>query len=147
MRRFSAETEGVARAWEEALVEPQEDEFGNAGPPKRFTELGAMQLQRELRAVMDALAALLAEGSVRPHFSRLSNIVAVLSLERPSDILGYRGSVLRDESVFSIDDMAKVMRLRDDMVADAKGKGIDHVVGRLRALKLTEAEQEQGKGK
>jgi hypothetical protein len=113
--------EGLAGSWEAALFD------------KAFNEFGAMQLSKELREVVDSLSALLEEGSVRPQFSRLSQLALVLNLERPSDVLAYRDSI--PEEVFGADDIARALRLRGDMTPES----IDSAVGRLRALRLTDA--------
>ena len=72
-------------------------------------------------------------GLAQANAQRLSQLALVLNLERPSDVLAYRDSI--PEEVFGADDIARALRLRGDMTPES----IDSAVGRLRALRLTDA--------
>lgn len=58
---------------------------------KRFNQLGGLQLDREIRTVVQALSALAGGAPLRERFARVSQIATVLNLERVAEIIDYWG--------------------------------------------------------
>ena len=56
----------------------------------KFTRLGGLQFDRELRALVNFLTAV-TTSTVRDRFARLHQINTVLNLEQPQEVLEYYG--------------------------------------------------------
>ena len=81
----------------------------------RFTDWGALLLQKDVRLLQTRLSDLAPGHSVRPQFAALSQRVALLNLERPMDVLDtpLARAVLTDGQV------RETLSLRVDFEADA----------------------------
>ena len=100
----------------------------NSEPPKRFTDWGSLLLSKEVRLLQTFLAKILENASsqngstpARSHspatfqaWERLSQVVTVLQLERPSDWTLYQPT-----SVLTSNELKSAMQLRVDFSADA----------------------------
>lgn len=81
---------------------------------KKFSQLGGLQLDREVRTVVGAFSAL-ASGSVRDRFARLTQVATVLNLERVAEILDYWGDNAGAITWrLSPNEIKKVLALRSD---------------------------------
>ena len=58
--------------------------------PKRFNQLGGLQLDRDARTLVGHFSAM-TQRTVRDKFSRLTQMATILNLERVSEILDYWG--------------------------------------------------------
>lgn len=97
---------------------------------KRFTDWGSLLLSKEVRLLQAFLSRLLENTSSQPEkrqspaafqaWERLSQVVTVLQLEKPSDWILYQST-----SVLTPEELRTAMHLRVDFSADA----IDTVVG------------------
>ena len=78
-----------------------------------FTEFGAMQLEKEIRVVVDAIESLSATCSgVRSRFARLHHCSLLLNLERPGDLAGY--ALPPSAAVLKVAEIREVMKRRID---------------------------------
>ena len=72
-----------------------------------------MQLEKELRLVVDAIEALSPTCSgVRSRFARLHHCSLLLNLERPSDLAGY--ALPPSMAVLSVSEIREVLKRRTD---------------------------------
>lgn len=85
---------------------------------KRFNQLGALQLDKEVRGLVSQTSSL-TERTVRDKFARLSHISTALNLDNPAEILDYWG-----ENAGTMNwrltgrEVKQVLRLRRDFAPD-----------------------------
>jgi hypothetical protein len=88
--------------------------------PKRFNDWGSLLFSKQARILENHVALLLDKASednaipILPQWERLSQVVTVLQLERPSDWSFYQAT-----SVLSADELQAFLRLRVDFSGDA----------------------------
>lgn len=101
--------------------------FENTIATKLFNEWGAMQLEREVRNLLTRLSSKLQHtSSLRPQFIRLDQIVVVLNLLKPQDLLDYP-SVLEH---LSLNQVESFLTRR----AGFKRENIQHTMNQLKKL-------------
>jgi hypothetical protein len=124
-----------------AVLWSSSSDMGNGLPGKRFTDWGSLLLSKQVRVLQTYVSETLFRTAVEdgsgdvysssggtwrmllPIWERLSIAVTILQLERPSDWLAYRSTIL------STDEVSRTMNLRVDFSKDA----IDSVGSMLRA--------------
>ncbi|CAJ1930907.1 unnamed protein product [Cylindrotheca closterium] len=85
---------------------------------KRFTDWGSLLLSKQVRTIKNYISGLMESSSEHaiptlPQWERLSQVVTILQLEKPSDWSYYRGS-----STLTRDEVERTMRLRVDFSPD-----------------------------
>lgn len=86
-----------------------------------FNDLGALQFEREVSDMLARVSALVQEAGVRASFTRLFQLVLVLTLLDPLHVVDYVDSVA-DE--LSIADMETLLRMRVDFPHDAVARAV-----------------------
>ncbi|KAL3934272.1 MAG: hypothetical protein SGBAC_009974 [Bacillariaceae sp.] len=86
--------------------------------PKRFTDWGSLLLSKQVRTIKNYISGLMEASSEHaiptlPQWERLSQIVTILQLEKPSDWSYYQGS-----STLTPEEVERTMRLRIDFSPD-----------------------------
>mmetsp|Transcript_11219 Transcript_11219/g.26962 ORF Transcript_11219/g.26962 Transcript_11219/m.26962 type:complete len:755 (-) Transcript_11219:21-2285(-) len=86
--------------------------------PKRFTDWGSLLLSKQVRTIQNYISGLMETTSEHaiptlPQWERLSQVVTILQLEKPSDWSYYRGS-----STLTAEEVERTMRLRVDFSPD-----------------------------
>ena len=94
-------------------------------PLKQFTDWGSLLLSKQVRIVQNYITTLMEKALVSleqeqgipilPQWERLSQVVNVLQLERPSDWIEFYA----DSSVLSTEELDRILRLRADFSGDA----------------------------
>lgn len=83
-----------------------------------FTQLGGLQLEREIRRIVFKLSTEFPEVPIREQFSRLLQISSVLTLEHPEEAVDYL-QVNFSRTSLSENDMKRVLSLRADFKVGA----------------------------
>jgi hypothetical protein len=91
----------------------------------RFTRLGGLQFDRELRALVNFLTSV-TSSTVRDRFAKLHQINTVLNLEHPQEVLEYYGS----------SSSGVTWRLTPSEVREVLGRRNDFKSEEIRRLKL-----------
>jgi hypothetical protein len=109
----------------------QEDNYSlsQATCPKRFTDLGALLLGKQVRILQEFVSAIVSDPekasgagmpvTVLPNFAlweRLSQVLTALQLEKPSDWIAYS---YHGSSSLSLDELRRTFSLRADFSPDA----------------------------
>lgn len=91
---------------------------------KKFTDWGSLLLSKQVRLLQTYLSSLMSETAeenarhaaiLLDQWQRVSQVVTLLQLEKPSDWAAYRD----DNDVLSNEEVQKTMSLRTDFSADA----------------------------
>jgi hypothetical protein len=87
--------------------------------PKRFTDWGSLLLSKQVRTVQNHVSGIMENASdqaipILPQWERLSQTVAVLQLEKPSDWAFYQAT-----SLLSSEELGRILSLRIDFSSDA----------------------------
>jgi len=93
---------------------------GNGDSPKRFNALGALQLDRDVRALSNFFASNSRRGTVRDVFARLSQIAMLVNFEKPSEVYDLWGPNSGGMTWrLTPSEVRKALALRVDFNADA----------------------------
>ena len=79
----------------------------------RFSQLGGLQLEREIRRLILHLSSAFPHAAVRENFARLTQIATILNMENPGEIVDYWGAGSH-KSRLAESEIKSVMNLRRD---------------------------------
>jgi conserved oligomeric Golgi complex subunit 4 len=82
---------------------------------KRFNDLGALQLEREITDMLDRVSQLVQTKSLRGSFTRLFQLVLIVNLMQPSEIVDYADSITTD---LTLPEIETFLRMRVDFKDD-----------------------------
>ncbi|TYZ58976.1 hypothetical protein PybrP1_011760 [[Pythium] brassicae (nom. inval.)] len=102
---------GLADALERALLAAR----------KPFNDLGALQLERDVSAVLARVSAFVQDSGLRAGFTRLFQLVLVLNLMDPQHVVDYVDSVAEE---LSVADIETLLRMRVDFKHDAVARAV-----------------------